>query len=206
MKPLAAAFTALFVLAAATPAHAQRRVEVGASASTLHVVYGHDTFVNAGPTVTVHFNDRHAVHVGVDLSYRSHLDSAGVNGLYSVQYRRSFRAGSPTRLFLTAGGVGGVGFHHIEGFKYIDTGHYENGVWVPNPNGPTGVGVESRNRFTISPPWVPVVGAGIERSVTPRVSLRGEVTAAVGPFGVMGIMGARASGGVVVRLGKTRNK
>jgi hypothetical protein len=203
MKPFAAVLTALLVLAAATPAHAQRRVEVGASASTLHVVYGQDTFVTAGPTVTVHFNDRHALQVGMDVSYRRYDRSAGLGGLYSLQYRRSFRAGMPTRFFLTAGGVGGVGFHHIEGFQYIDTGHYENGVWVPNPNGPTGVGVESRNDFNLTPPWVPVIGAGVERSLTTRVSLRGEVTAAVGPFGVMGIMGARASGGVVVRLGST---
>lgn len=201
MKPFAAVFTALVVLAAATPAHAQRRVEVGASASTFHVGYGNGTFVGAGPLVTLHFNDRHAVQLVTDLRYQHNLNSIGVNGIYSVQYRRTFkRAGAPTAFFLTAGTVGGGGWHRTEGFEYIDAGHYEGGKWVPGTA--QGVGWESRSRFYLTPPWVPVVGAGIERDLNTRVALRGDVTAAVGPYGAMGV---RGSIGAIVRLGSNKS-
>lgn len=202
MKPFTLVIAAALLVAGPATASAQR-IDVGGSASTLHVPYGEATFVSAGPLVTYHFNDRHALQVATDLRYQHTTHSVGINGIYSVQYRRTFkREGAPTALFLTAGGVGGGGWHRVEGFSYIDAGRYEGDKWVPGTA--QGVGWETRSRFSLTPPWVPVVGAGIERDITPRVALRGDVTAAIGPHGPLWLMGVRGSAGAIVRLGKPR--
>jgi hypothetical protein len=200
MKLFTIALTAVFLLAGAGSASAQN-IDLGGSASAFYVRYGNGTFVGAGPLVTYHFNDKHAIQLVTDLRYRHTAQAIGVHGIYSVQYRRTLkRAGSPTAFFLTAGGVGGGGIHRVEGFEYIDAGHYEDGKWVPGTA--QGVGWEKRTSVSLSVPWVPVVGAGIEHDITPRVAIRADATAALGPYGAMG---ARASGGFIVRLGKDRN-
>lgn len=88
MKPITLAIAAALLLAGPASASAQR-VDVGGSASTFHVGYGNGTFVGAGPLVTYHFNDRHALQLVTDLRYQHTPYSVGVNGIYSVQYRRT---------------------------------------------------------------------------------------------------------------------
>ena len=187
----------LLTLAGVQPASAQQ-VDVGGTISDFYVAYGNGNFVGGGPMVTVHFNERHAMQVVTDLRYRRFENARSVTGLYSVQYRRTFhRAASPTSFFLTAGAVGGVSWARVSGFSYIDTGHYEDGKWIAS--GPTGVGWETQSRFRMTPPWVPVLGAGIERNITKRVALRADATSAVGPYGAIGV---RVSAGAVVQLKK----
>ena len=197
MKPFTFALTAALLLVAGAGSAQAQQVDIGASASTFAVAYGNGTFAGAGPMVTVHFNEKHAVQVVTDLRYQHTPYSTGVNGIYSVQYRRTFaRAAAPTKFFLTAGAVGGGGWHRVEGFTYIDAGHYENGKWVAGTL--EGTGYKAMSRFSLTPPWVPVVGAGIERDVTSRIAVRADVTGAFGPYGALGV---RASAGAIVRLG-----
>jgi hypothetical protein len=197
MRPhiLSSVLAVLLLLTGASSASAQQ-VDIGATMADFYVAYGNGNFVGGGPIVTVHFHEKHAVQAAIDLRYRRWESSRSLTGIYSVQYRHTFQdAASATRFFLTAGAVGGVSWSRVSGYSYIETGHYEGDRWVSS--GPTGVGWETRSRISMTPPWVPMFGAGIEHSITKRVALRADAATAVAAYGAVG---ARFSAGAVVNF------
>jgi hypothetical protein len=197
MRPhiLQSVLVALLLLAGASSASAQQ-VDAGATVSDFYAAYDYGNFIGGGPLLTIHFTDRHAVQASLDLRYRRWESSRSVTGIYAVQYRHTFQpASSVTRYFVTAGLVGGVSWSRVSGYSYIDTGHYEDGRWVSS--GPTGVGWETRSRISMTPPWVPMFGAGLEHNITKRIALRADAATALAVYGAIG---ARFSAGAVVNF------
>jgi hypothetical protein len=141
--------------------------------------------VLAGPGVTFHFSDRHALQLTADIDYESRQFQRSVMTVYTVQYRHTFA--TPNRdvaVFVTIGGAGEFDWTH-----YLSETYQRNATTYTTP---------ARTYVDSVPPIIPVFGGGAEYRVSRRVSLRGDVTLVMPVFTPAA---ARGSVGGVLRLG-----
>ena len=201
---LVTAITATALVALAGPAAAQdnsilkpARMELGANFTVLS-----GGLVTGGPQFAFTFKPRHAVQVSADLNMERGSSSWDAGTIYIVQYRYTLPIRSAkTRVFLTAGGAGYLGWSHYDAYTYTSGGYsyVSNGQTVTVPvstyNSP------AETNFEGFPPLLPTGGIGFQDAINNRISVRGDVSAVAGLGWWLGV---RASGGVVIPIGQVK--
>jgi hypothetical protein len=207
MRTLPTAFAlAGFLGLTAAPAMAQDgtrptpRVELGANATVLS-----DFGFLGGPQVTVNFNPRHAVQATADLTVDRGSSWWNTDVIYTIQYRYTLPLSTATtRIFVTAGGVGTLGWYHDDGFTYTTSpSSYTdwNGQRVTVPA--TTYSYPARTYFNGQAPVYPTAGLGIQHAIGKRIAVRGDISIVVAGSDELWL-GVRAGGGVVIPLGRAK--
>jgi hypothetical protein len=167
---------------------ANQLVQVGCSLDAVGAwtVYGGGGLAFADVRVGVPFTRRFTFESYVTIPRK---DYEGYMGLYGFQLKqRLLRASSATReIFLVYGGSG-VYEHTPEREERYTTSTGRTQVYTV------------RSSTFVSPPLVPMVGGGVQQSLTERFSIRVDAQGLVWPY-PLGVI-ARASVGVSVGLGR----
>ncbi len=204
MRTLTLVLTSAMLILDARPSRAQG-IDLGGNVSAMGIASiegaGHSP-VLAGPAITFRFSRKHAIQVTTDLFHESY--GAGSSGtrltaICTLQYRHTFSTRNPNLVtFFTIGTAGGASWQHSDAYTYTQNGSWVQGKFVPGEL--KTFTVPARSHVDGIPPLVPVAGWGIERTVSRRVALRGDITGAILPYYAVGF---RGSVGMVVRFGKS---
>ena len=164
---------------------ADRHVEVGGGLGVVGSWWA-GPYSGGDLRIGVRASDRGVVETLVGLSPSGAGDNAMI-GFYGVQFRHDFGGrGAAVRPFLTYGGIGVFGREHGYDVHYVSA----NGVATDRHVG---------GDTFVTPPFIGLVGGGIQRRVSSRLAVRVEVQALVALIIPAGV---RVAAGVTVPVGR----
>lgn len=191
---------------AATPAMAQEgaapsRVELGANFTASN---GFGSLF--GPEVAFNFAPRHAVLASADIGIDRYQNWSSTQALYTVQYRYSLPLNSTkVRVFVTAGLLGTLDWYHSGAYTYTSMPYTYtdmNGQKVTAPA--MTYNIPAYSGFSWEYPVYPTGGIAVQYRLGKRIAVQGGVSLSLSGDDDEIYVLARASGGIVVPLGRIK--